>query len=248
MKSGEQIGGLCGVFRGEDGKGMLGQLQRNEYTRAARTVSRRFKIWVLSGCGTLLRVSALREIAKNRGTHLPGVRGDYFDASSITEDFELTLGLMTLGYQCVASPACVAITEVMPHWRDLWRQRLRWQKGTIRDLRHYGINRVTWWHWLSQAFAYASYAVMGVCWAVMGDSLASGQHVNFSWGAAILGITLIERMWTARKAGWPGVGLASTALLEFGYGMYMQAMMIWALITEFLKLDIAWNHVAEGSR
>jgi poly-beta-1,6-N-acetyl-D-glucosamine synthase len=248
MTSAEQIGGLCGVFRGEDGKGMLGQLQRNEYARAARSISRRFKIWVLSGCGTLLRVSALREIARNRGTLLPGVRGDYFDASSITEDFELTLGLLALGYQCVASPACVAVTEVMPHWRDLWRQRLRWQKGTIRDLRHYGITRVTWWHWLNQAFAYVSYAVTGICWAVTGSSLASSQHVNLSWGAGVLAISLTERMWTARKAGWRGVGLASTVVLEFAYGLFMQAMMMWALITEFLKQDVAWHHVAEGSR
>ena len=244
MESAEQVGGLCGVFRGEDGKGMLGQLQRNEYARAARTVSRRSRIWVLSGCGTLLRTSALRKIAKNRGTLLPGIRGDYFDATSITEDFELTLGLLTLGYQCVASPACVAITEVMPQWRDLWRQRLRWQKGTIRDLRHYGINRVTWWHWLNQAFAYVSYAVQGICWAVIGDSLASGHHVDLAWGAGVLAISLTERMWTARKAGWRGLALSSTVVLEFAYGLYMQAMMMWALVTELLKLDIAWNHVA----
>jgi poly-beta-1,6-N-acetyl-D-glucosamine synthase len=244
MESAEQVGGLCGVFRGEDGKGMLGQLQRNEYARAARAVSRRSRIWVLSGCGTLLRVSALRKIAKNRGAVLPGVRGDYFDATSITEDFELTLGLLTLGYQCVASPACVAVTEVMPNLRDVWRQRLRWQKGTIRDLRHYGINQVTWWHWLNQAFGYTSYVVQGICWAVMGDSLATGHHVDLAWGAGALGIALIERMSTAQKAGWRGVGLASTVLLEFAYGLYLQAMMMWALVSEFLQVDIAWNHVA----
>jgi cellulose synthase/poly-beta-1,6-N-acetylglucosamine synthase-like glycosyltransferase len=248
MVSSRRIGGLCGVFTGEGGKGMLGQLQRNEYARAARTISRRSKIWVLSGCGTLLRVSALREVARQRGQSLPGVRGHYFDTSSITEDFELTLALMTLGFQCVAAPACVAVTEVMPHWRDLWRQRLRWQKGTIRDLRHYGITRVTWGHWLRQVFAYASYAVMGACWAVMGVSLTSHQHINLRWGAGVLAISLTERLWTARKAGWPGVGLALLVVVEFGYGLFLQVMMLWALLAEFLKLDDTWHHVTDGNR
>jgi hypothetical protein len=43
--------------------------------------------------GTLFRVSALREVARERGYRLPGTRGEFYSRTSITEDDEITLAL-----------------------------------------------------------------------------------------------------------------------------------------------------------
>jgi poly-beta-1,6-N-acetyl-D-glucosamine synthase len=133
-----EVGGVSGTYTGEDGPGLLRQLQRNEFVRASRLVRRRADLWVLSGTGTMFRVPALRHVARERGRRLPGVPGECYDSTSITEDYEITLALKTLGYRCLCPPGCTARTELMPTWQHLFRQRLRWQSGTLTALRRYG--------------------------------------------------------------------------------------------------------------
>ncbi len=39
----------------------------------------------------------------------------------------------------MASPnGCRVVTELMPTWRNLWTQRLRWQRGALENLGAYG--------------------------------------------------------------------------------------------------------------
>lgn len=112
-----EVGGVSGSYTGEPGPGLLRQLQRNEFVRASRLVRRRADLWVLSGTGTMFRVPILREVARERGRRLPGTPGEYYDSTSITEDYEITLALKTLGYRCLCPPGCTAITELMPTCR-----------------------------------------------------------------------------------------------------------------------------------
>ena len=61
-----------GVFYGERGSGLVGQLQRNEYTRYQRYISRRLgKVFVLTGTASLFRTYALKAVADSRGELLP---------------------------------------------------------------------------------------------------------------------------------------------------------------------------------
>ena len=101
-----RIGGVCGTYLGEPAAGLVCQLQRNEFVRASRLVPRRSSLWVLSGTGTMFRASVLREVARERGNRLPGRPGEYYDSSSITEDYEITLALKTLGFRCIVPPGC----------------------------------------------------------------------------------------------------------------------------------------------
>jgi poly-beta-1,6-N-acetyl-D-glucosamine synthase len=248
MEQDSSIAGACGTYVGEPGNGLIGQLQRNEYARAARLLTQRDRIWVLSGCGTLLRVSALREVARLRGAKLNGRPGEYYDSTSITEDFELTLALMTLGYQCKCVTSCVAYTELMPSWKNLTQQRLRWQKGTIRDLLNFGVTQVTWRHWLRLLGGYLSYLVQGACIIVIVSSLLARQRYNLPWGIGVLAVTLIERLWTCRKTGLRGVAVALLTVPEVGYNLFLAAVMFRALATELARRDIAWNHIDGTSR
>lgn len=134
-----------GLFLGEEGHGLLGQLQRNEYARYTREIERRRgKVFVLSGTASVFRPAALRAVAASRGTLLPGVHGDVYDTMALTEDNELTIAIKTLGGLTVSPRECTVVTELMPTWRALVRQRLRWQRGAIEDLAARGPGR-TWW-------------------------------------------------------------------------------------------------------
>ena len=132
-----RLGGVCGTYTGEPGPGTLLQLQRNEFVRASRMIGRRSDLWVLSGTGTMFRASVLRHIARERGRTLPGIPGEFYSSTSVTEDYEITLALKSLGLRCLCAPGCTASTELMPTWRHLFRQRLRWQSGTLTALRRY---------------------------------------------------------------------------------------------------------------
>ena len=53
-----------GLFYGEEDGGLVGQLQRNEYTRYQRLVSRtRGRVFVLTGTASLFRAFAYQAVA-----------------------------------------------------------------------------------------------------------------------------------------------------------------------------------------
>ena len=140
-----------GVFVGDDSPGLLSQLQRNEYLRYGREISRRKgRVFVLTGTASVFRADALAAVAAARGSVLPGVPGDVYDTFSLTEDNELTLALKTLGARMVSPRGCRVTTELMPTWRDLWHQRQRWQRGALENIGMYGMSSATARYWAQQ--------------------------------------------------------------------------------------------------
>jgi poly-beta-1,6-N-acetyl-D-glucosamine synthase len=241
-----QVGGVSGTYTGEPGPGLLRQLQRNEFVRASRLVRRRADLWVLSGTGTMFRVPVLREVARERGRGLPGTRGEYYDSSSITEDYEITLALKTLGWRCLCPPGCTAVTELMPTWQHLFRQRLRWQSGTLTALRRYGFTHATWTNWVRQAFFYLRYCSQIACWVILFGSLVA--RFGFSMPGWVLGMLLtiyLERVITARGAGRRGVLVAALLVPEWWYGMFDGLYLYQALKHELTRHEVSWNHVVK---
>jgi hypothetical protein len=98
---------------------------------------------------------------------------------------------------------------------------LRWQKGTIRDLRNFGITRVTWQHWLRLLGGYLAYLIQLVCFIVIADSLLAHQRYNLAWGIGVLAVTVINRLRTSRRAGWKGLAVALLTVLELGYNIFV---------------------------
>jgi cellulose synthase/poly-beta-1,6-N-acetylglucosamine synthase-like glycosyltransferase len=94
---------------------------------------RKGKVLVLTGTATLFSVRTLRHVAWGRAEGLlPGGGPVVYDAKVITEDNELTLALLHLGYKVISPKGARLTTEVMESWGDLYRQRLRWKRGAIR--------------------------------------------------------------------------------------------------------------------
>ena len=60
----------------------------------------------------------------------------------------------------------------MESWRDLYRQRLRWKRGAIENLRDYGLTRVTARYWGRQLFTFLGLVVTLAYLVSLGLSLA----------------------------------------------------------------------------
>ena len=194
-----------GVFYGEEGAGLVGQLQRNEYTRYQRYISRRRgKVFVLTGTASLFRAYALKAVADSRGELLPGDPGRVYDTLAMTEDNEMTLALKTLGAKMVSPMQCRVVTEVMPTWRALWRQRMRWQRGALENIGAYGLTRATLIYWLQQlGIGYGTIALNAYLFLMLVTVLAADEFQV----VVVLGRDRHDLRRRARRHGL-GLGLA----------------------------------------
>jgi len=243
LRDNPRVGGVSGVFLGEPGGGFVGQLQRNEYFRYSREVFRRRQAPVLSGTGTLFRVPALLLVGRERGWSLPGDPGDYYDSHSMTEDNEMTLAMKTLGFRCVAGAGCETTTEVMPTWKALFRQRLRWQKGALSDLRNYGFSRATLPYWAKQFAMYGMFLLSIACWVIMGLAMIQHPGFNVAWTAGILSVNFVERLWTVRRASLAGKILSMLTVPEMIYDVFRMVVYFRAFADAVTNRDVDWGHL-----
>ncbi|MFY9916882.1 MAG: glycosyltransferase family 2 protein, partial [Mycobacterium sp.] len=144
LQDDHELTAVGGVFYGEDGHGLIGQFQRNEYARYSTQIRMRHgRVFVLTGTATMFRAQALLDVAAARGVFIPGETGTVYDTAALTEDNELTLALKSLGATMTSPKECTVTTELMPTWKHLWIQRERWQRGALENLSAYGITRAT---------------------------------------------------------------------------------------------------------
>jgi biofilm PGA synthesis N-glycosyltransferase PgaC len=234
-----------GVFYGEDGSGIVGQLQRNEYTRYQRYISRRRgKVFVLTGTASVFRAYALKAVADSRGELLPGDPGQVYDTLAMTEDNEMTLALRTLGAKMISPMECRVVTEVMPTMRALWRQRMRWQRGALENIGAYGLTRATLLYWLQQlGIGYGTIALNAYLLLMLVTVLAAdGFRVMLFWSAIGM-IFVVERIVTVWAAGWRGRALAAPLVIELGYDLVLQAVYVKSLIDIATGRAAGWNDV-----
>jgi biofilm PGA synthesis N-glycosyltransferase PgaC len=239
--------GACGgVFYGEDGGGLLGTFQRAEYARYARQLARSQKdARVLTGTGTAFTVEALRALGRARNTRrlpgrMPGDLAPVYTSASLTEDGEITLALKTLGFRCVSPGDCTVTTEVMTSLPAWWKQRTRWTRGALEDLRTYGRTSVTWPYILRQCamglsvLAFALYIGYALAMITM-----FGYHTNVFW-LGVSAFFVFERVWTVRRAGWREKITAALVLPELVYDALQHAVWLWCVSGTLLRTRTEW--------
>ena len=138
-------------------KGILARLQKAEYSAWIDISLKKKTTHVLSGTGCALRNSALKEIAFKDGP---------WSYVSQVEDFELTYRLKNAGFRVQVSPTVRAFTDSMLTIKSLWRQRMKWQVGTLEDLLSFGFNKFTRGMWLSQLMNLVG-LLLTILWAVI---------------------------------------------------------------------------------
>jgi poly-beta-1,6-N-acetyl-D-glucosamine synthase len=154
------------------------RVQKAEFAKWTDTALSREGRWtsVLAGTACMVRASALEQVvAEERRVwleqHVAGTEGASlatrpegpWSYSSIVEDFYLTYKLRTLGWHCSVSADVRAYTGAMLSMRTLWAQRMKWQVGTVKDLRTIGINRMTRMDWWQQFMGMLT-ALIRVSW------------------------------------------------------------------------------------
>ena len=245
LESDPDLVAVGGIFHGEPGGGLVGALQRNEYTRYSRYIGRRRgKVFVLSGTASLIRATALRSVAQARGTLIPGEPGTVYDTVALTEDNELTLALKSLGAKLVSPPECTNVTEIMLTWRALWRQRSRWQRGALENIITYGPTRPTGLYWVQQIGIGWGVVALNSFLALMTITLLATDRAMFTWfWVAIGGVFLLERVVTVWRAGWTARLLALPIVIELAYALFLQAVFVASIIDMLTGREATWNNV-----
>lgn len=245
LESDPELMAVGGLFSGEDGAGVLGQLQRNEFTRYQRVIGRREgHLFVLTGTASVFRGYALATVAQARESLIPGHRGGVYDTLAMTEDNEITLALKSLGATMTSPPQCRVTTEVMPTWRDLRKQRLRWQRGALENVGAYGFTRTTAIYWVQQlGLAYGAIALHSyLALMAIGTLSVNGLRWSPFW-VAIGFVFLAERVVTAWGAGWRGRAVAVVIFLELSYSLFLQWAFVTALTHIVTRRGKGWNDV-----
>lgn len=239
--------GACGgVFYGDEGGGLLGIFQRNEYCRYARTLSRNMgQARVLTGTASAFTVRAFRELAEaRRSGRLPGAQPGaampVYTTASLTEDGEITLALKTLGFKCVSPGECAVTTEIMTTWRTWWKQRTRWQRGALEDLRTYGLTKVTAPYIARQCLMGLSVAAFALYIAYSVATIALyGYHTDPLW-LSITGVFVLERAVTVRRGGWREIATAALIFPELFYDAVQHAVWLSCVAGALLRTRTNW--------
>ncbi|MFI2362285.1 glycosyltransferase family 2 protein [Promicromonospora sp. NPDC019610] len=240
----DKLGAVGGVFRGQDGGGFVGHLQRNEYARYARDVRRlQGKCLVVTGTAAVFRVSTLRHVRAARLSHqIPAGdgHGGIYDTTVLTEDNEISFALMHLGYKILSPRGCTLTTEVMPTWRQLWNQRLRWKRGAIENCAQYGLTRVTAPYWGRQVVSVLGILVTAAYLATIIWSLVAFGSLDIQpFWLALTGVFVVERVITLRDRGTVRQMIAAT-LYELPFDLFLQACHGKAYLDTVMNRERRW--------
>ena len=121
-----KLAGLCSRFRIRDYRGgnyLLYCMQYLEYSLFdSIQVEKKMQTHVLSGTATLFKQKSLINYL------------EVWNTDSIVEDYELTLRLKKDGWNVKVGKNMHIKTDYMQTFKDLWRQRKRWNYGTVEEL------------------------------------------------------------------------------------------------------------------
>jgi len=242
-RGGGRLGGVGGTFLGGPGGGLVGVFQRNEYARYARDVRRLAgRALVLTGTASVFPVHVLRHVVRARREGLipdKSGAGAVYDVHVLTEDNELSLALMHLGYGILAPRECTLETEVMTTWRDLARQRSRWKRGALENIADYGFTRVTASYWGRQLLSGLGLVATFAYVASLVYAALAGFHIQPFWLAVSL-VFILERVVTVRRRGWQQMLLAAPLVIEMVYDLFLQAVQAQAFVQSALHQEKRW--------
>lgn len=178
MDADPTIGGSSGKFTVQE-PGFFGRMQKAEFAHWIGYLLKKGTTPVMAGTCTFVRNDLLKQI-----------EGPW-NVASKTEDFFLTCEINKLGYKCVTSPTVRCYTDGMKDLRSLYSQRMKWQTGTLEDLRTFGFTRMTAPMWWGQAKGFLS-ILSRLLWLFVTLGLAMTHQLHYSnWWLLIPALTIL---------------------------------------------------------
>lgn len=236
------VGALSSAFIGKTGlaktrrQAVLMWPQAAEYMRYQDSALSG-EVSCISGTGNMLRVSALEGLREHRGF--------IWHPDSLVEDFELTLALRDTGWQCRKSKKFIVYTDLMPTFKALWRQRLRWQRGTFDELRRYGYVPFTRRDWAKQVahgllmllhVGGLGFCVGSAVWALVGHHPLRFSALIF----AALGAIAVKQAYHVRDMGWRSIAASLLIVPEEMYNLLRHAWWLRGLWLSLRSKSQAW--------
>ena len=164
-----------------------------------------------------------------------------YDTQVLTEDNELTLAILTLGHGIAAPAGCTLRTEVMPTWGALFRQRLRWKRGALENLVHYGLTRVTAEYWARQAVALIGLVVIVTYLLTLAWALVNAHPLRiYPLRIGVTALFALERAVTVRRRGPLMMALAVTLVVETLFDLFLQVAQTTAFLQVALRTERRW--------
>jgi len=210
------------------------RMQKAEFAKWTDTALMRDRRWtsVLAGTACAIRASALSDVVIRRQQR--GQEAEPWTYSSEVEDFELTYRLRELGYECRVSADVRAYTGAMLTLKTLWAQRLKWQVGTVRDLKSIGVNRLTVVDWWQQCLGLVS-ALLRVSWVtllVLGIALSGHLEMFRFWWIFPVAFVIcdIREAWRIPHRTWADVLMAAVLLPQELFAWVRAAWFTWSWV------------------
>lgn len=208
--------------------------QRAEYCRYAYTRVRT-NIHTMSGAGALYRAEALDALIERRGA--------VFDErpSNLVEDYETTLALRDAGWQCTTNGHCVAYTQLETTVRGLVRQRQRWVRGTVDELRRRGRPDEHTWSSIAQITLGAVALPWVYAWIVYALVVGLTQGAIAPVWLVFSGVIALWQAWTIRPLGRPSMAVAALLIPELLYGLVRSYWFFTAIGRSFIGRSQSWD-------
>lgn len=214
-----RVGAVGSIFTGRPSNSFLGRLQLMEYWRYRRQIHRNGdRAFVLSGTASVFLAGTLKAVKEGRNDgRLPNGGESYYDINGRTEDNEMTLALLKLGYDCPVADV-FSVTDVMEKVDKLVNQRERWYNGALVNLKAYGWSLpwyMRWVYWKQQIGLFLSLLVFLMLNTLLIVSYFTHGDITITelW-LMPLGILAIERVVTVWALGWKARLIAVSIIPE----------------------------------
>ena len=213
---------------------IVGWFQRAEYCRYAYTRVRT-NIHTMSGAGALYRAEALDDLID--------LRGAVFDErpSNLVEDYETTLALRDAGWQCTTNAHCIAYTQLETTVRGLVRQRQRWVRGTVDELRRRGRPDRHTWSSIAQIVLGAVALPWVYAWIAYALIIGLTQGAIAPVWLAFSGVIGLWQAWTIRPLGRRSMVVAALLVPELLYGLVRSYWFFTAIGRSFIGRSQSWE-------
>ncbi len=236
------FGGSCARYDSSAASNLLQRLQSNEFARSRRSLSRKGgETKILVGIATVFSVKVLREVIEaRRSGFLPG-KPEVYNNQSLTEDYELTLALKSLGYRLTCPEKCRPKTDAMNTLKKLWHQRVRWSRGGLDDLYLYGYTVATRGYIFAQVGRMLALLspIIYVCYLV--SLKLSYGHITWSLPWLLVNVLFMaERVITVREEGPKAMLLAVLLIPELLYDWFMGAAYLVGLVGHLRGKSTIW--------
>ncbi len=217
-----RAGTVCSRYHTRNRTGLVRRLQALDYARSDdRRDLKGYRVMVSSGAAVMYRREVLEEVVEYFG------RGPW-DEKSLIEDYALTLDIKKLGYTAHSTEHSMVLTDSPTTLRGVWKQRLRWGRGGVDEVRKRGWTPATKWDIMGYGLFLLSLATRFGTLALI--VLMVYGHIPFRLslpGFAVQTIMITNRItstYTLRGKGWKDHILIYTVLLEDFFGFFLEAV------------------------